>query len=331
MTYQWTSDRPSALFLDHSPSRTDFAADVRAGLAANRQKVLYPKYFYDDLGSALFEAITLLPEYGLTRADARLLRDHADDLIAINQEVSVIAELGSGTGTKTRLLLDRLANPNDATYCPIDISQFALEKCELETRRATRVKVHALQDSFLPGLESAVRLRRPGTPVLVLFLGSTIGNFDPDDAEEFCRSVRQLLKPGDTLLLSTDLQKPVNRVIAAYDDPIGVTAAFNLNILVRINRELDGTFDVTRFRHLARYDHKAHRIEMHLQSLATQQVMLDGDFAVTFRQGETIWTESSYKFSPKDLVSLAKRSGFDCETQWTDREWQFAQSVFRAV
>jgi dimethylhistidine N-methyltransferase len=330
MTHQWTSDRPVPLFLDHHLSRRDFAADVRAGLE-NRQKTLYPKYFYDELGSALFEAITLLPEYGLTRADARLFREHASDLVEINQGVSVIAELGSGTGTKTRLLLDRLAHPNDVTYCPIDISRFALEKCELEMQRGTKVKVHVMQDSYLPGLESAVRLRRLGTPVLVLFLGSTIGNFDPDDAEEFCRNVRQLLKPDDTLLLSTDLQKPVNRLIAAYDDALGVTAAFNLNVLVRINRELKGNFDLSKFRHVARYDDRVHRIEMHLQSVAAQKVILDGDFSATFRQGETIWTESSYKFSPKGVASLAERTGFYCETQWTDHEWPFAQSVFRAV
>jgi uncharacterized SAM-dependent methyltransferase len=143
--------------------------------------------------------------------------------------------------------------------------------------------------------------------------------------------VRQLLKPGDIFLLSTDLQKPVDRIVAAYADSLGVTAAFNLNILVRINRELDGTFDINKFRHIARYDDKSHRIEMHMQSIAKQEVILDGDFVVSFRQGETIWTESSYKFSPKDVVSLAERTGFHCERQWTDHEWPFAQSVLRAV
>ncbi len=166
---------------------------------------------------------------------------------------------------------------------------------------------------------------------MTLFLGSTIGNFDPGVAEEFCRNVRQILKPGDTFLLSADLEKPVSRMIAAYDDVLGVTAAFNLNMLARINRELHGNFDLGKFRHLASYDSEMHRIEMHLRSLERQEVTIDGDFTVTLNADETIWTESSYKFRPKDLLALAERTGFRCEAQWVDDEWPFAQSVLRAI
>jgi uncharacterized SAM-dependent methyltransferase len=207
------------------------------GLGTKGQKKLYPKYFYDDLGSALFEAITFLPEYGLTRADARLLQHHAADLIRLSDHPSVIAELGSGTGSKTRFVLEALPDPADVTYCPIDISTSALAKCELELHRVSSVRIRCVEDSYITGLERAVRLRRGTTPVLVLFLGSTIGNFDTDEAEQFCRNVRGMLKAGDVFLVSTDLEKAIDQLVAAYDDALGVTAAFNLNLLVRINRE----------------------------------------------------------------------------------------------
>jgi dimethylhistidine N-methyltransferase len=320
----------SGLFLNDTVSITQFAADVRMGLTLG-QKKLYPKYFYDELGSTLFEAITFLPEYGLTRADARLLRSHAAELILLSGRPSIIAELGSGTGSKTRFVLEAVPEPERVMYYPIDISASALAKCEIELKRSVAVSVHRIQDSYLRGLQRVTQLRSDSRPLLVLFLGSTIGNFDPDEALHFCHSVRQLLDPGDVFLLSTDLEKAVDRTIAAYDDSLGVTAAFNLNLLVRINRELDGNFDLSRFRHLAVYDHEAGRIEMHLRSRTDQTVTLDQDFAVNFREGETIWTESSYKFRTRDLIALAEITGFRCEAQWIDSEWPFAQSVFRAV
>jgi uncharacterized SAM-dependent methyltransferase len=216
-------------------------------------------------------------------------------------------------------------------YCPIDLSRSSLQKCELELQRISSVRIQPIEDSYLRGLEHAVQFRRSGSRVLVLFLGSTIGNFDPPEAERFCRSVREILKEGDVFLLSTDLQKSVARTIAAYDDELGVTAAFNLNLLVRINRELGGNFDLSKFLHVAVYDETLGRIEMHLKSLSNQTVVIGRDLVVNFREGETIWTESSYKFRSTELVSLATRTGFHCEVQWIDDEWPFAQSVFRAV
>jgi L-histidine N-alpha-methyltransferase len=311
----------------------EFAADVRAGLSKKGQKELYSKYFYDDVGSALFDVITVLPEYGLTRADERLLRRYATETARLLAKPSVVVELGSGSSAKARWILSRLVQdhpPGSITYCPIDISESALGRCERELSLIRSLRVVPLRRSYLDGLREAVRMREPGTSLLVLFLGSTIGNFEPEAAEDFLRGIRQTLLPGDVLYLSTDLQKSTDRMIAAYDDSIGVTAAFNLNLLARINRELDGNFLLYQFAHEALYDRDEHRVEMHLRSLVDQRVAIGKDFLVGFRRDETIWTESSYKFRLGDVKSLGHRTGFDCEVQWVDEEWPFGQSVLRA-
>jgi dimethylhistidine N-methyltransferase len=309
---------------------SEFAADVREGLSKSGQKELLSKYFYDDIGTALFEAITLLSEYGLTRADLRLLDKHAPQLAELAGTVSVIAELGSGSGEKALRLLPHFAKRGGITYCPIDLSSAALVRCQRDLAEIDGLKVVPVQDSYLRGLARASKRRSPGTSMLVLFLGSSIGNFDPPVAADFLNDVRKRLKPGDVLLLSCDLVKSHERMLAAYDDAIGLTAAFNLNLLARINRELGGNFNLSRFRHEARYDEKAQRIEMHLRSTAQQVVSIDETFSVTLQQDETIWTESSYKFRIDQVRFMAKRSGFHCQYQWTDSEWPFAQSVFRA-
>jgi uncharacterized SAM-dependent methyltransferase len=193
------------------------------------------------------------------------------------------------------------------------------------------LRVLPLKRSYLDGLREAVRLREPNTSVLVLFLGSTIGNFEPVAAEDFLRSLRSILLPGDVLYLGTDLEKPVDVMLSAYNDPIGATAAFNLNLLARINRELGGTFVLSQFKHESRYDSSERRVEMHLRSLADQRVTIDNNFIVGFRRGETIWTESSYKFRLHDVRRLARRTGFECIAQWVDEEWPFAQNVLRAT
>jgi len=310
-------------------SSAEFAGDVRRGLTKSGQKELYAKYLYDEVGSALFDVITVLPEYGLCRADARLLRKHAGSLAARIDRPSLVVELGSGSGIKTRWVLSELATKQPITYCPVDISESALLRCFRELGSVDSVEIVPLAQSYLEGLDQALRLRPKGTSVLVLFLGSTIGNFEPERAREFLSSVRQCLQPGDVLYLSTDLEKEPRRMIAAYDDPIGATAAFNLNLLGRINRELGGDFVLSRFKHEARYNEREHRIEMHLRSTMDQIVTIGTDLKVRFRQGETIWTESSYKFRCGDIPALA--SGFECEAQWVDEEWPFAQSVLRAV
>jgi len=312
-------------------SPDEFAADVRRGLTKKGQKELYAKYLYDDVGSALFDVITVLPEYGLYRADARLLRRHAASLASRINRPSVVVELGSGSGSKTRWILSAMAAKRPIFYCPVDISESALYRCWHELGSVDSVEIVPFAQSYLDGLEQALRLRPAGTSVLVLFLGSTIGNFEPERAREFLSAVRQLLDSGDVFYLSTDLEKEASRMIAAYDDSIGVTAAFNLNLLARINRELGGNFALSRFRHEARYDSDEHRIEMHLRSKINQRVTIGKDLQVSLKRGETIWTESSYKFRLEDIPALARATGFKCEVQWVDEEWPFAQNVLRAV
>ena len=310
----------------------DFANDVRLGLAKNGQKELPPKYFYDEVGSALFEVITLLPEYGLFRADERLLGENADAIArSFVPGRVVVAELGSGSGKKTSWMLEALAKHQPTLYHPIEISQTALEQCSRELGQLHNVSISAVQQPYLEGLLSVAAGRKPGEQLLVLFLGSTIGNFNRDAGVRFLSDVRQALTEGDALLLSTDLEKPVAQLLPAYDDPLGVTAAFNLNLLARINRELEADFDPSAFRHLARYDTKERRIEMHLVSRRAQRVAIPlAQCSVSFVEGETIWTESSYKYRPSEVMEMGRRSGFRPLSQWVDPEWAFAQTLFVA-
>ena len=313
-------------------SVTEFAIDVRLGLAKKGQKELPSKYFYDEVGSALFEAITVLPEYGLFRADERLLRESAGTIAATLQPgCVVVAELGSGSGKKTFWMLDALAKRQPTVYHPIEISSKALDKCSRELGQLPNVDVRPLQQPYLEGLLSVAAARRPGERLLVLFLGSTIGNFNGSAAEHFLTEVRQALHEGDALLLSADLEKPLAQVLAAYDDPLGVTASFNLNVLARMNRELDADFDLSAFRHLARYDEAERRIEMHLLSTRAQTVAIPrARCSVSFVEGETIWTESSHKYRPSEVIEMGRRSGFGLLQQRIDPEWAFAQTLFVA-
>jgi L-histidine Nalpha-methyltransferase len=307
----------------------EFAREVRAGLTRAGQKTLSCRYFYDDVGSALFEAITCLAEYGLTRADARLLCRHAAEIVARVPGRVVLAELGSGSGAKTRPVLEHLRRQQPVPYYPIDVSSAALERCAREL--APLADIVPIEANYLEGLERVAEQRAAGETLLVLFLGSTIGNFEPEEAIDFLAALRARLAHGDALLLGTDLVKPVGQMLLAYDDPAGVTAAFNLNLLSRINRELDGDFDLRQFEHVARYDDAAQRIEMHLRSRSAQTVTIrKADLVVDFLAGETIWTEASHKFRPEQIASLARAAGFHLECQWIDCEWPFAESLLRA-
>lgn len=306
-----------------------FARDVRDGLSQPEQKQLPCEYFYDEVGTALFEAITLLPEYGLTRADARLIRRLAPELSSYFRMPAVIAELGSGTGSKTRWILESLANSRPVTYYPIDLSASALAHCAREL--AAFAEVHPIEESYLNGLRQAVCKRRPGESMLVLFLGSTIGNFERPAAQDFLRDIRACLMPGDALLLGTDLIKPLPRMILAYADPAGVTAAFNLNLLARINRELDGDFVVRQFAHEARWNAHHRRIEMHLRSRVAQTAFIRAaGLECEFREDETIWTESCHKFHAGEVRQMAVEAGFECAEQWIDEAWPFAESLLLA-
>lgn len=309
-----------------------FAREVRDGLSKSGQKELPSKYFYDAVGSALFEVISLLPEYGLTRADERILRRHADEITSHISSPAIVAELGSGSGKKTRWILEALARRQPTTYYPIEISPAALRQVELELDQLPRVAILGFEAEYLDGLRRVHATRRPGERVLALFLGSSIGNFDRAPGEQFLRKVRETLTPGDALLLGTDLEKAAPKLLKAYDDPLGVTAAFNLNLLARINRELGGNFDLAQFEHLALYNSSERRIEMYLRSKAGQRVAIrQADFEVALQEGERIWTESSHKYRADEPFEMAARNGFRCDGQWIDEEWPFAESFLTAV
>src|SRR5216110_1485945 len=275
-----------------------FAADVRESLTKPGQRELPSKYLYDEVGSALFETICVLPEYGLTRADARLLEKYAGEIVSKLPSPVQVAELGSGSGKKTRWILEALSRRQKTYYYPIEISPFALEACEKELGHIDMVSIVGYEQPYLEGLRTVAEGRAEEDHLLVLFLGSTIGNFDRDAGETFLREMREILQPGDALLLGTDLEKDVELQMLAYDDPAGVTAAFNLNLLARINRELGADFDLDRFEHVVCYDRAERRIEMHLCSTVRQSVRISrADLGVTFQAGETIWTESSHKYA----------------------------------
>ena len=300
--------------------RRSFAEDVRQGLS-KPQKELQPWYFYDALGSALFAAICELPEYYITRAETEILRRHGASIARALRDPERIIELGSGDGRKTSLLLDAvIARQPRLTYVPIDVDDAVLE-----------ASARNLLSSF-PGLHvDAIRgdyrdlpsLIIPAPRTVVLFLGSSIGNLDPQSGAAMLREVRRTLATGNALFLGADLQKPKSIVEPAYNDSLGVTAAFNLNMLARINRELGGHFDLAGFEHRAFLNESESRIEMHLVSRARQTADVEVlQMEVRLERGETIHTENSYKYSESDLLTLAREGGFEIEQSWTDsRKW----------
>jgi L-histidine N-alpha-methyltransferase len=309
----------------------EFAADVRMGLARPGQKELLSKYLYDDVGSALFEVISCLPQYGLTRADERVLRRHADEIVDRLGGDIAVAELGSGSGKKTRWLLEALCRRQRTFYYPVEISHSALVMCERELRDIDSISIVGFEREYLDGLLEVAARRKPDQHLFVLFLGSTIGNFDRPAGAKFLAEVRHILEPGDSLLLGTDLEKPASQLIAAYDDELGVTAAFNLNLLSRINRELESDFALEHFKHVAKINSEARSVEMHLMSTRQQVVSIpSAEVVVPFDEGETIWTESSHKYTADEIFGMAQGAGFRCEAQWIDEEWHFAENLLIA-
>ena len=309
----------------------DFAADVRAGLTRAVQKELPSKYLYDTIGSKLFEVIAELPEYGLTRADERLLREHAREIVGQIPGDVILCELGSGSGKKTRWILEALSRRRHTDYFPIEISPAALALCRRELADIDSVAIVGLEREYLDGLLEVSARRREGQRILVLFLGSTIGNFSSPADLNFLRDIRRILQKGDALLLATDLEKPVPQLIDAYDDPLGITAAFNLNLLARINRELGADFALARFEHVARFNAESRSIEMHLRSVRRQTVAIgSANLTVDFDEGETIWTENSHKYSLQEVDRIAEAAGWNCAARWVDREWPFAESMLMA-
>jgi dimethylhistidine N-methyltransferase len=279
----------------------------------------------------LFEVISVLPEYGLTRADERVLLRNAYEIVERLPMPIVVAELGSGSGKKTRWLLRALARRQPTAYHPIEISPTALAMCKRELGDIDSISILGFEREYLDGLAEVAERRDKNQHLFVLFLGSTIGNFDRPAGLEFLWNIRRILLPGDALLLGTDLLKPIPQLIEAYADPLGVTAAFNLNLLARINRELEADFVLDQFEHVAKFNAEARSIEMHLRSKRAQTATIgSAGFSVRFRADETIWTESSHKYSREEVFQMAKDTGFRCEAQWVDREWPFAESLLVA-
>jgi len=309
----------------------EFASEVHAGLTRPGQKELPSKYLYDDVGSALFEVISHLPQYGLTRADERLLRRHAAEIVDRVPGPVAVAELGSGSGRKTRWLLEAFCRRQRTSYYPVEISHSALVMCERELSDIDAISIVGFEREYLDGLVEVAACRRPGQRLLVLFLGSTIGNFDRAAGVKFLSDVRCILQPGDSLLLGTDLEKPSWQLVQAYDDELGVTAAFNLNLLSRVNRELAADFELSQFEHVAKINTEARSVEMHLRSKRAQIVSIpEAEVVVEFQEGETIWTESSHKYSPDEVFATAEKAGFRCDVQWIDNEWPFAENLLVA-
>lgn len=291
----------------------DFAVQVLEGLG-QAQKRLPCKFFYDRRGSRLFDRICELPEYYLTRTELAILRRHAGEMAEALGEGCLLVEYGSGSSVKTRLLLDELRRP--AGYVPLDISREHLMEAAGRLEEAyPGVRIMPVCADYcrpfrLPRCDDAAR-------VAVYFPGSTIGNFEPQEAREFLRAAAERCGAGGGMLIGVDLKKDPAVLHEAYNDAAGVTAAFNLNILARINRELEGTFDLTRFAHYAFYNPRLGRIEMHLASRGDQVASVAGE-RVTFRDGETVFTESSYKYTVAEFGAMAESAGWGVERVWTD-------------
>jgi dimethylhistidine N-methyltransferase len=316
--------------LDPHAAPATFADDVREGLGRTA-KALPPKYFYDELGSTLFEAICLLPEYYLTRAEREILSRSAGEIVSRLDAPVELVEFGSGSAEKTRLLVAALLERQPTLdYVPIDISASALESSAhamLELFPGVRITAVA---SDYEGALAHLGARRARSR-LALFLGSNIGNLDEAQAHQFLSGVRATLEPGDALLLGADLKKERHVLEAAYDDPVGVTAAFNLNLLARINRELGADFDVRRFAHRATYDERDGCVRMHLVSLAAQTVEIRAlGLRVAFEEGEGIHTEDSRKYAVEDLTRMARDAGFVRAETWFDEAGRFSSSLLVA-
>lgn len=315
------------------------ALEARTGLTADR-KALSPWLFYDEIGSEFFEQITALPEYYLTRIERAIFAAHADEIVRIAagepRQTLTLIEPGAGSASKTRILLEAAVRlQGSVVYQPVDVSASALESARRNILgRVPGVAVRCQVADYTR--EPLPENRLPDTRTLALYIGSSIGNFTPDEARGLLRNLRAQLLPGDQFLLGTDLVKDVAAMLAAYNDTAGVTAGFNLNVLERLNRELGADFDLDIFRHKAIWNAEESRIEMHLESLRAQRVHVPansagGALTISFARGETIHTENSYKFTQEMIRSLLVGAGFTATHTWNDAGKLFAVTLATAV
>ncbi|HEV7178846.1 MAG TPA: L-histidine N(alpha)-methyltransferase [Candidatus Baltobacteraceae bacterium] len=321
------TERLEIVELSGAAAARTFAEDVASGLGAARKR-LPSKYFYDDLGSALFDAITKLPEYYLTGAETEILRESGWEIVRVLEEPVEFFELGSGSAVKTRLLIEEaLRAQTSLRYSPIDISIDALRASSaslVDSYPTLSIRAYA-GDYFSVLRSGALRFKRR---VLAMLMGSNIGNYQPSEAERLLGLTARALRPGDGLLLGVDWKKDRTALELAYDDPTGVTAAFNKNMLARINRELGGAFDLHAFDHVARYDEKRGAVDSSLRARAAMDVPIDAlGRSVHFEAGEAIHTESSYKFDEARIAELAANTGFSHRRTWHDRGRRFGVAL----
>jgi dimethylhistidine N-methyltransferase len=311
---------------DHHPTHEPFVADVLTGLRSHPKRIA-PMYFYDARGSALFDQICELPEYYPTRTETQILATHADDIARRIGDDALLVEFGSGSSIKTRLLLDRL--PTLSAYVPVDISRsHLLTAAQGISASYPHLEVLPVCADFTQPFALPTPRKRPSR-IVVFFPGSTIGNFDPQAAVDLMRVMRAVAGPQGGLLVGTDLVKNPQVLIRAYDDAAGVTAAFNLNVLRRLNTELDADFDLASFSHRAVWNAQASRIEMHLVSTRNQQVQVAGE-AVHFVAGEPIVTEHCHKYTVAGFAAQAALGGWAAREQWLDERRYFSVNYLEA-
>lgn len=312
---------------DLHPAVSEFCHDVLRGFSS-AQKKLSPKYLYDRRGSKLFERICEVEAYYPTRAEHEILKNGAREMALLMGRHTLLIEPGAGNGAKVRYLLDALEACDG--YVPVEISRDALlPMTNALAKRYPRLAIHPICGDYTKGITLPPELAEKGQKRVAFFPGSTLGNFDPQEAEAFLKQLAELVGPRGGILLGVDVKKDRAILERAYDDPEGVTAAFNLNLLMRINRELQGNFVLSRFAHRAIYNESLGRIEMHLVSAQDQIVRVAGH-AFRFRRGESIHTESSYKYSPEEIGQLADRAGLRVVRRWTDARGRFADYYLEA-
>jgi L-histidine N-alpha-methyltransferase len=322
---------PTARLIIHNLARqngqAEFARDVLEGLS-NKPRQLFPKYLYDALGSQLFEAICYVDEYYLTRTERQILTRHADEIVASIPDCRTLIELGSGSAEKTRKIIEALMRKQrELLFIPVDISASALEESSrslLQSYPGLTIRGYAAD--YFDGLAAIKPL--DGGPALALFLGSNIGNFEKADAVAFLQAIRSVLRREDALLLGADLKKDRATLEAAYNDSLGVTRAFIVNELARINRELGGDFDLWAFGLRSVYNEAAGRVEVYVESLRAQTVTIRGlNLSLSLDAGERIHMEQSYKYSVEELAALAAQSGFELTRTWLDDESRFSSNL----
>jgi L-histidine Nalpha-methyltransferase len=326
------STRPSVVRGTPAGQVKQFASDVEYYLS-QQPRQLPSRYFYDALGSALFEAICRLPWYGITRAELRLIERHGDAILRHLDPLRRLVELGPGNGGKLLALLETwLTSVQRLDVHLVDVSPAALVDASRALATLPDVRVMTHEAPYEVGLADVMRGASLPGRTLALFLGSNIGNFDRPGADAFLHEIGASLAVGDALLVGADLVKPEAQLLSAYADPLGLTAAFDRNLLLRVNQELGGDFELSAFGHRAVWNAEESRVEMHLVSRRRQRVRIEqAQLDFTLEAGEAIWTESSYKYQAPDIVATLERAGFALIEQWIDREDQFALTLVQAI